>query len=340
MKTSLFSFDLPEELIAQEPAPDRAAARLLVLRRSDGAVRHESIRDLPREIEPGTVLVLNDTRVRKARVPARRKGGGEAELLLLRQVDPNLWEVLVGRAKRARPGTRFELPAGVTGEVVEGTGDPETRLVRFDCPIDDSWLEAHGHVPLPPYIRRADTPGDAERYQTVYSRVPGSAAAPTAGLHFTPEILRALSEKGVLLCRVTLHVGLGTFLPIRTQNIEDHSMHEEHYSVPPATKAVVDAAVAERRPVMAVGTTVVRTLESAWGDAGLREGEGRTRLFISPEYRFRVVSRLMTNFHTPGSSLLVLVSAFAGRELILRTYAEAVRRRYRFFSYGDAMLIV
>lgn len=339
MKTSQFSFDLPEELIAQEPIPDRAAARLLVLDRADGSLRHETISAVPRLVDPGAVLVLNDTRVRKARVFARRAGGGETELLFLRQVDPTLWEVLLGRSKRARSGSRLELPGGIIGVLVEGEGDPETRMVRFDQPLNDDWLESHGHVPLPPYIKREDSPRDEERYQTVFSRVPGSAAAPTAGLHFTPRILQELSERGITIAWVTLHVGLGTFLPIRTETIEDHAMHEEHYAVPRLTKIAVDTAVAEGRPVVAVGTTVVRTLESAWSNAGLREGEGRTRLFISPAYRFNVVSRLMTNFHTPGSSLLVLVSAFAGRELILKTYAEAIRLRYRFYSYGDAMLI-
>jgi S-adenosylmethionine:tRNA ribosyltransferase-isomerase len=340
VKTSQFSFDLPPDLIAQEPSKDRAAARLLVLDRGDGSLRHLAVSDIVGLVEPGTVLVLNDTRVRKARVFGRRPGGGKVEMLFLRQVEPTLWEILVGRARRARPGTRIELPGGVTGTLTEGEGEPDTRLLRLDSPIAESWLEANGHVPLPPYIKRPDTPTDSERYQTVYARVPGSAAAPTAGLHFTPELLRDLSERGVSIAWVTLHVGLGTFLPIRTENIEDHAMHEEHYSVPPQTRQIVDKALTEGRPVMAVGTTVVRTLESAWTPAGLQEGGNRTRLFISPGYRFNVVSRLMTNFHTPGSSLLVLVGAFAGWETILRTYAEAVRLRYRFFSYGDAMLIV
>jgi S-adenosylmethionine:tRNA ribosyltransferase-isomerase len=340
VKTSQFSFDLPPELIAQEPSKDRAAARLLVLNRGDGSLRHLAVSDIAGLVEPGTVLVLNDTRVRKARVFGRLPGGGKVEMIFLRQVEPALWEILVGRAKRARPETRIDLPGGVTGTIREGESEPDTRLLSLDSPIAESWLEANGHVPLPPYIKRTDTPTDSERYQTVYARVRGSAAAPTAGLHFTPELLRELSERGVSIAWVTLHVGLGTFLPIRTENIEDHAMHEEHYSVPRQTRELVDSALAEHRPVMAVGTTVVRTLESAWTPAGLQEGENRTRLFISPGYRFNVVSRLMTNFHTPGSSLLVLVGAFAGRETILRTYAEAVRLRYRFFSYGDAMLIV
>jgi S-adenosylmethionine:tRNA ribosyltransferase-isomerase len=225
----------------------------------------------------------------------------------------------------------------VTGTIVDASG--EKRLVRFSRPIDDEWLERYGHVPLPPYIRRADTPVDDERYQTIYARSMGSAAAPTAGLHFTQRVLDELKARGVHTAWVTLHVGLGTFLPIRTDEIEQHVMHEELFVVPSATKALVDAARREGRQVLAVGTTVVRTLESAWSEAGLREGEGRTNIYITPGHQFKVVSAMFTNFHTPGSSLLVLVSAFAGRDLILRTYAEAIRKRYRFFSYGDAMLV-
>ncbi|HEY9594697.1 MAG TPA: tRNA preQ1(34) S-adenosylmethionine ribosyltransferase-isomerase QueA [Spirochaetia bacterium] len=337
MKTSQFSFDLPPELIAQTPSPDREAARLLVLDRATGATTDGSVHDLARWIESGTVLVLNDTRVRKARLFGERAGGGRTEIVLLERRGSDSWEALAGRAKRLKPGARLAFPEGVTGIVEDGEAD--TRLIRFTPAIDDAWLERNGHVPLPPYIRRGDTSVDEERYQTVYSRVMGSAAAPTAGLHFTPRLLEEIRGRGVSVAWVTLHVGLGTFLPIRTEEIEDHAMHEEAYTVPAETKTLVDAAVREGRPVLAVGTTVVRTLESAWSDEGLRSGEGRTRIYITPGYRFRVVRRLFTNFHTPGSSLIVLVSAFAGRELILKTYGEAVRKRYRFFSYGDAMLI-
>ena len=202
-----------------------------------------------------------------------------------------------------------------------------------------SWLERNGHVPLPPYVRRADTPADEERYQTVYNRVTGSAAAPTAGLHFTARLLQEIAARGAGTAWVTLHVGLGTFLPIRSERIEDHRMHEEEYSIPERTADLVSRAVRDRRPVLAVGTTVVRTLETAWTGSGLVSGAGRTSMFITPGFTFRVVTQLLTNFHTPESSLLVLVSAFAGRELILGTYKEAIQKRYRFFSYGDAMLI-
>ena len=337
MKTSLFSFDLPEELIAQTPAEDRDSARLLVLDRKTGAIADSSVAELAQWLDPGTVVVLNDTRVRKARLFGTGEGGGRTEFLLLNRLEPSLWETLAGRARRLTSGKTFRFPGNVTGTIEGANG--EKRLVRFSLPIDDEWLERHGHVPLPPYIKRADTPADDERYQTIYAQAMGSAAAPTAGLHFTRRVFDDLKARGVQTGWVTLHVGLGTFLPIRTEDIEQHAMHEELFVIPPATKALVDAAVRDGRQVVAVGTTVVRTLESAWTDAGLQAGEGRTRIYITPGHQFRFVSALFTNFHTPGSSLLVLVSAFAGRELILKTYAEAIKRRYRFFSYGDAMLI-
>jgi S-adenosylmethionine:tRNA ribosyltransferase-isomerase len=337
VKTSQFSFDLPEELIAQEPAGDREAARLLVVDRETGITRDSSVRNLSEWVEPGTLIVLNDTRVRKARLMAEGPGGKTVEVLLLVRREPTLWEALAGRSRRLKPGARLSFPGGAAA-TIEG-GENETRLVRFDRPIDDHWLEQHGHVPLPPYIRREDTPCDEERYQTVYSRVSGSAAAPTAGLHFTTRLLDELRDRGALVAWVTLHVGLGTFLPIRTEEIEDHTMHEELFDIPRATKEAVETAVSSGKPVLAVGTTVVRALESAWSDSGLREGEERTRIFITPGYRFKVVKKMFTNFHTPGSSLLVLVAAFAGRDLVLRTYREAIQKRYRFFSYGDAMLL-
>jgi S-adenosylmethionine:tRNA ribosyltransferase-isomerase len=344
VKTSRFFFDLPEEQIAQSPTADREAARLLVLDRGSGLVSHSGVKDLPSWLERGTLIVLNDTRVRKARLFGTRDSSAEAtgraaEFVLLERQADGLWETIVGRAGRPKHGASFSFPEGVKGTLVESPPG-EARLLRFDPAIDDAWLERNGHVPLPPYIKRADVPADEERYQTVYARALGSAAAPTAGLHFTPHLLDSLRARGVEIAWVTLHVGLGTFQPIRTENIEDYRIHEESYSVPDETKMRVDAAVREGRPVVAVGTTVVRTLESAWTDDGLREGEGRTGMFITPGFQFRVVRRLFTNFHTPGSSLLVLVSAFAGMERILSTYEEAVRQGYRFFSYGDAMLIL
>ena len=296
------------------------------------------MRDLAAWIEPGTLVVLNDTRVRKARLIGESAAGRRVELLLLERRADGCWKAIAGGLRRRDSGKPLRFAEGVAAALV-GAGQGEERIVRFDPPVDEAYLERRGHVPLPPYIRRADTGADAERYQTVFARRTGSAAAPTAGLHFTARLLSELEAKGVRIAYVTLHVGLGTFLPIRSEDIEDHVMHEEAYTISAAAKAEVEAAKAEGRKVLAVGTTVVRTLESAWDGTGLREGEGRTRLFITPGYGFQVVDRLFTNFHTPGSSLLVLVSAFAGLDRILEAYRQAVEQRYRFFSYGDAMLI-
>ncbi len=337
METSLFSFELPQGLIAQEPPGEREDARLLVLNRQTGESTDSGVREIARWIEPGTLVVLNDSRVRKARLFAENPDGRRIEFLLLAERQPGVWEALAGGSRRNRPGQSYLFPGGTRGEI---TGrEEDTRLIRFDPPIDDAYLEKHGHVPLPPYIKRPDTPRDTERYQTVFAREIGSAAAPTAGLHFTHGLLQTIEAKGVEIAYVTLHVGLGTFLPIRARNLEDHVMHEEAYRIPRRTKALIEKAQKEGRPVLAVGTTVVRSLESAWDGAGLREGEGRTRIFIYPGFRFNVVNALFTNFHTPGSSLLALVCAFAGTDLILKTYKEAVGKKYRFFSYGDAMLI-
>jgi S-adenosylmethionine:tRNA ribosyltransferase-isomerase len=345
VKTDDFSFDLPEDLIAQQPPERRGESRLLVLDRATGRREHVAMRDIPNYVEPGTLMVFNDSRVRKARLYAEATDtGARVEFLLLRRLGPDSWEAAATKLKKQRPGRRYAFPGGVQGEILDLPGDPgATRALRFSPPIDEAWLEEHGHIPLPPYIKREDALSDAERYQTVYAAATGSSAAPTAGLHFTPETLAALDKGGVERAFVTLHVGLGTFLPVRSESVEEHPMHVEEYSVPPATAAAFARAKAEGRPVLAVGTTSVRSLESAYeeGEGGptLREGPGSTRIFIYPGYRFRAVDALFTNFHTPKSTLLMLVSAFAGREAILGAYAEAVERRYRFFSYGDAMLI-
>jgi S-adenosylmethionine:tRNA ribosyltransferase-isomerase len=296
------------------------------------------IADLPSLLPAGTVVVLNDSRVRKARLfGASPQTGGAIEVLLLERLEGGRWRALTARS-RSRRGRPYLFPGGVQGTVVESAGDSCT--VEFVPPLDEDYLEKHGHVPLPPYIRRQDTPADGIRYQTVYARHTGSAAAPTAGLHLSEELLAELRHAGVEVVPVTLHVGLGTFLPIRSESIEGHVMHTESYRVPPETALSVNRALAEGRWVLAVGTTAVRTLESAGGTGEVRAGEGWTSLYIRPGYRFRVVRQLLTNFHTPRSTLLVLVSAFAGRQAILRAYREAVRERYRFFSYGDAMLIL
>lgn len=340
METTDFSFELPEELIAQFPAAERGADRLLVLDRATGARAHRMIADLPSLVEPGTLLVFNDSKVRKARVygtPMGQDGAGEVEFLLLDRLGAGRWRAMVKRAKRQKVGRRYAFPAGVEAEIE--AEDEEFRLVRFDRDLGDDWLDEYGHIPLPPYIRREDAPADSSRYQTIYARAVGSAAAPTAGLHFTPAIMDGLRAAGAEIAYVTLHVGLGTFLPVRAEKIEDHRMHEEAYTIGEETAAAVERAKRDGRPVLAVGTTSVRTLESAWKDGRLERGSGRTSIFIYPGYRFKVVDRLFTNFHTPSSTLLMLVSAFAGRDLILESYLEAVAERYRFFSYGDAMYI-
>ncbi len=338
METTDFSFELPEELIAQFPAQRRGASRLFCLDRTTGAREHRMVADLSEILEPGTLMVFNDSKVRKARLfAAAAETGAEAEFLLLDKLGEGRWRVMAKRAKRRRTGSRYEFPEGVTGEI-DGE-DGEFRFLRFDRDIDDGWLDRVGHIPLPPYIKREDASADSDRYQTIYARAVGSAAAPTAGLHFTDGLMDALRVRGVETAFVTLHVGLGTFLPVREKKVEDHLMHEESFEVSVETAEAVRRAKAEGRPVLAVGTTSVRTLESAWRDGRLMSGTGRTSIYIYPGYRFKVVDRLFTNFHTPESTLLMLVSAFAGRELILDAYAEAVRERYRFFSYGDAMYI-
>jgi S-adenosylmethionine:tRNA ribosyltransferase-isomerase len=311
---------------------------MLVLDRGTGAIRHGRIAELPDFVSPGTVMVLNDSRVRKARlVGISPETGGRLEVLLLEELRPGVWKALAERASR-REGRSFLFPDGIQGTVrqsVEGS-----CLMEFSVPLSEDYLERNGHVPLPPYIRRPDSAADAVRYQTVYARHPGSAAAPTAGLHLTQPLLECLQRRGVLLAYVTLHVGPGTFLPIRSETLEGHLMHEEAYRVPDDCARLVNEALRTGRDVLAVGTTAVRTLESAVQDGEVKPGSGRTALFIYPGYRFQVVRRLLTNFHTPRSTLLALAAAFADRRQLLGAYREAVRQRYRFFSYGDAMLIL
>jgi S-adenosylmethionine:tRNA ribosyltransferase-isomerase len=336
MKTSDFSFEVPEELIAQAPTDRREEARLMRLSRHTGSISHHRIENLPELLAPETVLVVNDTRVRKARLEGRfRDTGGRIELLLLSNLGESRWEALFSRARKLRPGREIELPGGRIATIIEGQGP--SRVCAITPAVDDDYLAMFGSIPLPPYIRRAPTGADETRYQTVYARAVGSAAAPTAGLHLTAGLLARISEAGIRVVSVTLHVGLGTFAPIRTEHVENHVMHSEEYFIPEETARAVQAAPPGR--VTAVGTTVVRALESAARDGQVRPGAGATDLFIRPGYRFRLVSGLLTNFHTPQSSLIVMVSAFAGREPILRAYETAVRERYRFFSYGDAMLI-
>ena len=358
MRTADFGFDLPTELVAQHPTAKRTGSRLLVFRRPDGSIQHGQFNELVSLLRPGDVLVLNDSRVIPARLLARnRQTGGEFEVLLLEENALNDWWVMMRPGKRARLQTGIEFQnrhgeiTNVHASVIEINAEGHRRLNFSGGGNIVDELEHLGEIPLPPYIKRNSTEAsddDSERYQTVYAHANGSVAAPTAGLHFTTELLEEISRKGVQLCHVTLHVGLGTFAPVKTIDLAGHVMHEERFVVTEQTASAVNAAKREGRRVVAVGTTSVRVLESAVDPASglVQPRAGRTRIFIYPPFCFRIVDALLTNFHLPCSTLLMLVSAFAapgetrGRELILSAYAEAIRQRYRFFSYGDAMLIL
>jgi len=333
-----FDYELPAELIAQEPLPERDASRLLVLPREQGEPQHRMMRELPALLRAGDVLVVNDARVIPARLRGRKEGtGGKVEVLLVEPLGGADWLALAQSSKPLRPGAGIEAH-GARLTVVEARGEGEI-VVRLPLDGDALWryLDEAGEMPLPPYIERPARAEDRERYQTIFARERCAVAAPTAGLHFTPRLLEELRGKGVQVAKVTLHVGPGTFLPVRARRVEDHRMHRERYHVP---AAAVDAVASARGRVIAVGTTALRTLEAAHDGEALREGPGSTDLFITPGYRFRAVQGLLTNFHLPRSTLLMLVSAFAGLPRIRAAYREAVSRRYRFFSYGDAMLIV
>ncbi len=340
MKTSDFDYALPPELIAQTPAEKRDASRLLCLDRGTGAFSHHHFYDLPDFLRPGDCLILNDSRVLPARLLGQRlPGGGACEVLLLIDRGENVWECIVRPGKHLRTGARLAFGDGeLTAEVAEVLPDGN-RLVRFFYEgIFLEVLERLGKMPLPPYIK--EELRDRERYQTVYSRVNGSAAAPTAGLHFTPELLETIAARGVRIGYVTLHVGLGTFRPVKEDEVEAHEMHREYCTVPEETARLINETKANGGRVVCVGTTSCRTLESwAEEDGTMRASAGWTGIYIYPGYRFKVMDALVTNFHLPQSTLLMLVSAFAGRENVLRAYEEAVRERYRFFSFGDAMFI-
>ena len=348
MRVADFSFDLPPELIAQEPPAERGTSRLLVLDRAGGTVTHARVRELPRWLRPGDVLVLNDTKVFPARLLGTREpGGGAVECLLVSQVDESHWEALVHPGQRLKPGRRLIFERGghvLHGEVLEQRFFGR-RLIRLWSderrPLVDV-IDAVGHIPLPPYIKRPDQDSDRERYQTVFARERGSVAAPTAGLHFTDAMLGEIAASGVELVRLTLHVGYGTFKPVRVSDVEAHTVDAERWALDEGAAARLNAALADGRRIVAVGTTTTRALETAalQGDGRFAAGQGESTLFIYPGHRFRAIGGLMTNFHLPESSLLMLVSAFGGRERVLAAYAEAVRERYRFYSYGDAMLIV
>ncbi len=342
MLLSDFDYELPKELIAQHPPPQRGQSRLLVIPKAGGPLQHRMFTDLPEYLKPGDCLVLNDTKVIPARLIGQRATGGRVELLLLRQISDREWEALAKPARRLRPHERLIFSEELTAEIV-AMGSEGRRIVRLDYE-GDFWavLERAGQTPLPPYIRRKKPePQDRERYQTVYAAVPGAVAAPTAGLHFTPELLQEMERKGIRIARLTLHVGLGTFRPIQTENIENHRMHAEYYSVSERAAAIINETRAQQGRIVAVGTTVVRTLETIVDEnERVRPGSGMTDLYITPGFVFRATDALITNFHLPRSSLLVLVAAFVGRERILEAYQEAIRRGYRFYSYGDATLII
>lgn len=354
LAVSDFDFDLPEELIAQQPPAVRGTSRMLCVNRSTGALRDASFADLPSLLQPGDLLVQNDSRVIPARLYARRTvvrereaPTGKIEVLLTTVEADGSWRALVKPGRKVNVGERLvfadaEGHTVLAAEVLE-RGEFGERLLRFE-PVEDFYaaLERIGHIPLPPYIHREDSSDDRERYQTVYSRERGSVAAPTAGLHFTPEVLEAIKARGVEVARVTLHVGLGTFAPLRVERVTDVHLHRERYTLSAATADAINRAVAEGRRIVAVGTTTVRTLEHCAQQAEgnpLAAHSGSTQIFISPGYKFRLVNALLTNFHLPQSSLVMLVSAFAGREHVIEANRHAVRQRYRFFSYGDCMFL-
>ncbi len=335
-----FDYELPPELVAQQPLPERDASRLLVLDRGSGAIAHRAFRELADLLRPGDLLVLNRSRVFPARLLGRRAGGA-AEILLVREREPSLWLAMVRPGRRLCPGALVEIAPGF-GVRIEAASSGPSRLVRLLTDGDPlAAVERHGHTPLPPYIRRPDLPADRERYQTVFARESGSVAAPTAGLHFTPLLLERLKARGIETTTVLLHVGPGTFRPVEVEDVREHRVDPERFTIPGETTAAIARAKRDGRRVVAVGTTTTRALESraeAGGD--VTPGEGETELVIVPGFRFRTVDALVTNFHLPRSSLLLLVSAFAGRERVLAAYREAVAARYRFYSYGDAMLLV
>jgi S-adenosylmethionine:tRNA ribosyltransferase-isomerase len=340
-RTSDYDFELPPHLIAQHPLARRDASRLMIVDRATGEISHGAFSDIATLIDPRDVLVVNRTRVLRARLLGSRASGAPAEILLLKPLGDGRYEAMVSPGGKLKPGRRVEIAPGFSAEILEVT-ERRTRIVRLesDLPLDDA-IERHGHIPLPPYIERADAADDAERYQTVFARESGSVAAPTAGLHFTQDLLAKIAARGVARAEVVLHVGAGTFKPVEVDDPADHVMHEEWYSVPEDAARVIAERRAAGGCVWAVGTTSVRTLESAADANGIvRAGNGETRIFLRPPAQLRVVNRLVTNFHLPRSTLIMLVAAFAGYDLTMRAYRAAVEAKYRFYSYGDAMVIL
>jgi S-adenosylmethionine:tRNA ribosyltransferase-isomerase len=341
-RTSDYDFELPPNRIAQYPVEPRDESRLMVVERDSGRITHHRFRDLKEIIPAGDALVLNATKVFRARLLGKRDSGAPAEVLLLRPLGDGRFEAMVSPGGKLRPGRVVHVAPGFDVEILEIT-DRRTRIVHVSAAGGDvvAAIERHGHIPLPPYIERADTESDAQRYQTVYARESGSVAAPTAGLHFTPELLRALGERGVRRVELVLHVGAGTFKPVEVEDPAEHVMHEEWYTLPDAAADALNATRAGGGAIWAVGTTSTRSLESAVRpDGSFAPTSGETDIFIRPPYRFRAVDKLITNFHLPRSTLVMLVAAFAGYELTMRAYREAIDGGYRFYSYGDAMAVV
>ncbi len=335
-----FYYDLPQELIAQDPLEDRASSRLLVLDKKTGEMEHRSFRDILTYLKSGDCLVINDTKVIPARlIGSREETGAKIEVLLLKRREKDVWETLVKPGKKARVGTVIHFGDGLLTGTVTDVVEEGNRLIRFSYEgIFEEVLDRLGQMPLPPYITHQLK--DKNRYQTVYAKHEGSAAAPTAGLHFTQELLREIEEKGVRIARITLHVGLGTFRPVKVENVQDHHMHSEYYEISPEAAEIINRTKKNGGRIICVGTTSCRTIESAADENGvLNPGNGWTDIFIYPGYRFKILDCLITNFHLPESTLVMLVSALAGREHILNAYEEAIRQRYRFFSFGDAMFI-
>jgi len=340
MKVSEFYYDLPEELIAQEPAKERSTCRLMVLDKASGKIEHKIFKDIVEYLDEGDCLVLNNTRVMPARLLGEKEGtGGKIEFVILKNIEGDVWEVMLRPGRRAKPGSRFVFGGGeLKAEVLE-VAEGGNRLVKFEYDgVFQQVLERVGIIPLPPYIKKKLD--DPERYQTVYSKYSGSAAAPTAGLHFTKELLAEIKAKGVDIAYVTLHVGLGTFRPVKVEEVTQHKMHSEYYSIDSDAAERINGARRKGRRVVAVGTTSCRVLETVGGEDGLvKAARGWTDIFIYPGYKFKVIDALITNFHLPESTLIMLVSAFAGKDKIMEAYNTAVREKYRFFSFGDAMLI-
>src|SRR4051812_9628673 len=340
-RTSHYDFDLPVDLIAQQPTERRGDSRLMVVNRSTGEITHRRFSDIVDMIPAGDALVLNTTKVFRARLLGLRDNGANAEILLLRPLGESMWEAMVHPGGKLKPGRIVTIAEDFEVEVLSTT-ERRTRVVQLNSKLPiEAAIEKYGHIPLPPYITRADQASDVDRYQTVYAKESGSVAAPTAGLHFTPELLDSLASRGVQRADLILHVGAGTFKPVETEHPADHVMHEESYTLPAAAANVLNETKASGGKVWAVGTTSVRTLESAIDDDGIFRGKSAdTRMFIRPRYEFRAVDRLITNFHLPRSTLIMLVAAFAGYDLTMRAYAEAIAERYRLYSYGDAMALI